>query len=176
MGVIASDEALAAGSQYATPMESKKEGVVHWQAKEYIAPEKNAMWYILLGVVVIGVIALDILFLKSYTVSALFVAIAVAIVVMSVRPPRDIDYTLSDKGIHIGGQLYSLADYRAFGVLHDGKENSIMLIPVKRFRPGLSVYFPVEQGEQIVDILGQKLPMEELRLDFVDKIVRWLRL
>lgn len=176
MGMIASDEALAAESPYATPVQSKKDGAVHWKAKEYIAPEKNTMWYVLLGLVLVGVIALDVLFLKAYTVSALFVAIAVAIVVMSVRPPRDIDYTLSEKGIHVGGQLYDLADYRAFGVLHDGKENSIMLIPVKRFRPGLSVYFPVQQGEQIVDILGQKLPMEELHLDFVDKIVRWLRL
>ena len=176
MGVIASDEALAAGSQYATPVQSKKYCALNWKAKEYIAPEKNTTWYILLGLVLVGVIALDVLFLKAYTVSALFVAIAVAIVVMSVRPPRDIDYTLSEKGIYVGGQLYDFADYRAFGVLHDGKENSIMLIPVKRFRPGLSVYFPVQQGEQIVDILGQKLPMEELHLDFVDKIVRWLRL
>lgn len=174
--MVANSQAGMAGSPHVTPKPSDQDGTIHWRAKEYIAPDKNAMWYVMLGVVLVGVIVLDILFLKAYTVSALFIAIAIAIVVMSVRPPRDIDYTLSEKGLYVGGQLYNLSEYRAFGMLHDGKENSIMLIPIKRFRPGLSVYFPIEQGEQIVDVLGKKLPMEELNLDFVDKIVRWLRL
>jgi hypothetical protein len=51
-----------------------------------------------------------------------------------------------------------------------------MLIPTKRFAPGVSVYFPTEVGEQIVDILGQRLPMENLKLDLVDVVVRKLRL
>lgn len=176
VGIVESKNGAATGSPHATAGALDQSGAIHWRAKEYIAPEKNTTWYILLGLVLVGVIVLDVLFLKAYTVSALFIAIAVAIIVMSVRPPRDIEYTLSEKGIHVAGQLYNLSDYRAFGVLHDGKENSIMLIPIKRFRPGLSVYFPAEQGEQIVDVLGKKMPMEDLSLDFVDKIVRWLRL
>jgi hypothetical protein len=51
-----------------------------------------------------------------------------------------------------------------------------MLIPTKRFSPGLSVYFPEEAGERIVDILGTRLPMETLKLDAIDIIVRRLRL
>lgn len=176
VGMVQTDAASGAGTPHTTPVASRSADTIHWRAKEYIAPEKNTTWYVMLGLVLVAVFILDVLFLKAYTVSALFVAIAIAIVVMSVRPPREIEYTLSEKGIYVGGQLYSLSEYRAFGVLYDGKENSIMLIPVKRFRPGLSVYFPYEQGEQIVDMLGQKLPMEELDLDFVDKIVRWLRL
>jgi hypothetical protein len=72
--------------------------------------------------------------------------------------------------------LYHLTDFRAFGLIKDGDNHSIMLIPIKRFSPGVSVYFPEEAGEQIVDILGQRLPMEELKLDVVDIIVRKLRL
>jgi len=51
-----------------------------------------------------------------------------------------------------------------------------MLIPTKRFAPGVSVYFPDDAGEKIVDILGQRLPMEELKLDVIDIVVRKLRL
>jgi hypothetical protein len=61
-------------------------------------------------------------------------------------------------------------------VIQDGDHHSIMLIPTKRFSPGVSVYFPEEVGEQIVDILGQRLPMENLKLDVIDIVVRKLRL
>lgn len=149
---------------------------VEWMAKEYIAPEKNTWWYAGLIAVVIAVIALDIFLLKAWTVSFLIVAIAAVLVVMSVRPSRDIAYRLTQKGLFVGEQFYDFADYKAFGVTHDGKENSIFLIPVKRFRPGLSVYFPVESGEQIVDLVGRRLPMQEIKLDFVDKLVKMLRL
>ena len=149
---------------------------VEWMAKEYIAPEKNTWWYVGLIAVVIAVIALDVFLLKAWTVSFLIVAIAAVLVVMSVRPSRDIAYRLTRKGLFVGEQFYDFADYKAFGVTHDGKENSIFLIPVKRFRPGLSVYFPVESGEQIVDLVGRRLPMQEIKLDFVDKLVKMLRL
>jgi len=61
-------------------------------------------------------------------------------------------------------------------LIQDADSNSIMLIPRKRFAPGVSVYFPADAGERIVDILGQRLPMENLKLDVVDVIVRKLRL
>lgn len=176
MGVIASEEAVAAGSPHATTIDAAKPGAIRWRAKEFISPDKNVGWYIGLSVVVVAVLLLDIFVMKAWTVSAVFIAIALALIVMSVRPPREIEYTLGDKGIHVDGQLYNFEDYRSFGVMHDGKENSIQLIPVKRFRPGLSVYFPVDLGEQIVELLGEKLPMQELEPDFVDKIVRVLRL
>lgn len=149
---------------------------VKWQAKEYISPDKNALWYLGLGVVVVAVILLDLLVLKAYTVSLLILAIAAVLVVMSIRPPRVIDYTLSDDSLKVGEQLFNLNEYKSFGVVHDGKENSVLLIPIKRFKPGLSVYFPVESGEAIVDLLGTRLPMQEIHLDFVDRIVRMLRL
>lgn len=149
---------------------------VKWRAQEYISPDKNALWYIGLGVVVVAVILLDFFFIKAYTPSLLILAIAAVLIVMSVRPPRMIDYTLSDKGLYIGEQLVDLEEYKAFGVVHDGKENSVMLIPIKRFKPGLSVYFPLETGESIVDHLGERLPMQEIHPDFVDSIVRILRL
>jgi hypothetical protein len=38
------------------------------------------------------------------------------------------------------------------------------------------VYFPDEVGERIVDVLGKRLPMQELKLDIIDLVVRKLRL
>ena len=40
----------------------------------------------------------------------------------------------------------------------------------------VKVYFPEGSGEAIVDHLGAHLPMEEVKLDLLDKIVNFLRI
>ncbi len=169
--------AMTNGAEIADPATNRQVGPVQWESQEYISADKNPIWYVGLAVFVVGAIVLDWFVLKTFfTVSALAIVIAVVLIVMHVRPARMIRYTLDDEGLRVDEQMYPLSDYKSFGVLHDGKENSVHLIPVKRFKPSLQVYFPVEAGEAIVDSLGSKLPMEELHLDFVDRIVHIFRL
>lgn len=150
---------------------------VYWSAKEYVDNHKNGLWFVIFSFVVLGLIAVDIFFLMSYTFSALVAVMAIAIIVFSSRPAREIEYTLSgDQGIYVGEKLYHYSDFKSFGVIKDGDSYYIMLIPVKRFALGLSIYFPPEVGEDIVDILGARLPMQDLKLDMIDKIVRKLRI
>lgn len=153
------------------------EAPVHWSATEYIHEEKNAVWFVLFAVVAMAFIAVDFLLLKSYTFSVLVIVMAVAVVIYSRRPPRVIEYVLSgDHGLYVGETLHHFSEFKSFGLIKDHQHHSIMLIPVKRFSPGVSVYFPEEVGEEIVDILGARLPMESLKLDIIDVIVRKLRL
>lgn len=150
---------------------------VHWTASEYVHGEKNWIWFTLFAVVVILLIALDLIFIQSYTFSALVVVMATAVLVYSNRSPKEVSYTLSvDQGLYIGERLYHFSDFKSFGLIQDHEQHSIMLIPIKRFAPGVSVYFPDEVGERIVDILGARLPMENLKLDMIDVIVRKLHL
>jgi len=158
-------------------LKSVADDTVNWVASEYVHLEKNALWFVTFAFVVLGLIATDVFLLKSWTFSLLVIVMAVAIIVYIRRPPREIQYGLSGKhGLYIGEKLYNLTDFKAFGLIRDGEHHSIMLIPVKRFAPGVSVYFPEEVGEKIVDILGTRLPMETLKLDMIDVIVRRLRL
>ena len=158
-------------------IQSAPDAPVSWTAGEYVHPEKNGLWYVLFVIIALGLIATDIFLLKSYTFSVLVVVMAVSLVVYIRRAPRDIQYTLSAKqGLYIGEKLYNLADFKAFGLIRDGEHHSIMLIPIKRFATGVSVYFPEEAGERIVDILGSILPMENLKLDMIDIVVRKLHL
>ena len=150
---------------------------VTWTAHEYVHIDKSALWFVLFVIIVLGLISIDVFLLKSYTFSALVVVMAVAVVIYTRRAPREMTYGLSIKqGLYVGERLYHFDEFKAFGLIKDGEHNSIMLIPTKRFSPGVSVYFPEEAGEQIVDILGQRLPMEELKLDIIDIVVRKLRL
>ena len=149
---------------------------VHWQATEYIHREKNMLWFVVFGVVAVALMAVAIFLMDSITFAVLVPVMAIALLVYIHRPPRLLDYTISRQGLHINDHLYSFAEFKSFGVIHDGEEYSIMLIPVKRFHQGITVYFPEEAGEAIVDMLGARLPMQELHLDFFDRIIRKLRI
>lgn len=149
---------------------------VRWQAQEYIQHDKGMLWFVAFAVAFVVLLAIAIFLIKSITFIILVPVMAAALFVYVNRPPRVIDYTLSRKGLHINDILYPFADFKGFGVIHDGKEFSVLLLPVKRFKPGVSVYFPEESGEAIVDMLGARLPMQELHLDIVDSIIRKLRI
>lgn len=149
---------------------------VRWQAQEYIQHDKGWLWFVVFIVAFLALMAIAIFLIKSITFNILVPVMAVALLVYINRAPRIIDYTLSRKGLYINDRLYPFSEFKGFGVIHDGKEYSVLLVPVKRFKPGVSVYFPEAAGEAIVDMLGARLPMQELHLDFVDQIIRKLRI
>lgn len=160
-----------------SPDEFKHAEPIHWTAKEYIDVDRNWLWFVAFFVVVLGLIALDIFLMKSYTFSVLVVIMAIALLIYVKRPPRDINYTLSaDQGLYIGEKLLHFSDFKSFSIIKDRDYYFVMLIPIKRFWPGISVYFPSDMGEKIVDILGSRLPMEDRKLDTIDIITRKLRL
>lgn len=148
---------------------------VSWQAKEYIVENHNTAWYVGLAIFTIALGALAI-FLQGWTFLALIIISVITILVYSLRPPRQLSYELDDKGLTEGKTHYPYENFRAFGILKEGSHYSAILIPKKRLGLSVKVYFPEDSGEAIVDQLGAHLPMEEVRLDVLDKIVNFLRI
>lgn len=163
-------------SEPAQPAIDENDQPVQWQAMEYISHERNAPWFVAFAVVTLGLMALAIFLIQSWTFAILIPVMAVALLTYTQRAPRTLNYSLGRKGLHINDHLYPFSDFKAFGVIHDGADYSIMLVPVKRFRPGVSVYFPEAVGERLVDMLAARFPMRELQLDIVDRLIRKLRI
>ena len=148
---------------------------VKWEAEEYITHDKNAGWYIGLAIVGLALVALSV-WLQWWTFTALIVLCVISLLIYVLRPPRKIKYSVDAKGLTEGEKTYYFDDYRAFGILQDDTNFAIVMMPRKRFSPAVTVYFPQEKGEEIVDVFGAKLQMEEVKLDLIDKIVRKLRI
>lgn len=148
---------------------------ISWEAQEYVPHDKNAGWYVALVIVGLALAAVGVL-IKWWSFVLLIVVSVVALIVYSVRPPRMLKYTITSKGLKEGKKLYNFADFKSFGIINDDGHFAIVLTPRKRFSPRIWVYFPEDQGEQIVDAFGARLSMEEVNLDFLDKIVRTLRI
>lgn len=149
---------------------------VHWQATEYIQREKDQMWFIVFGFVALVLTVIAIFVVKSWTFAVLVPVMAVALLVYTRRPPRLLNYALSHQGLFINDQLYPFAEFKSFSLMHGVDQYLIMLIPTKRFKPAVSINFPEEAGEAIVDMLAARLPMREMQPDLVDRLVRKLHI
>ena len=149
---------------------------ISWQAVEVMHEARGLKWYIMFAVVLLGLLALAIFVFKSITFAILLPVMAVAIIVLSLRPAGVVNYSISSKGVYVADKLYDFSEFRSFGVLRDQNINSIVLLPVKRFSPGVTLYFSEEIGEQIVDMLGARLPIQEVKPDSLEKLIRLMKL
>lgn len=155
--------------------EKIKSQAVRWEAKEYIQHDKNAGWYVGLAIVGLALVALSV-WLQWWTFTAVVVLSVVSLLIYVLRPARVLKYSISSKGLTEGEKVYNFEDFKSFGILQDDTNFAIVLTPRKRFSPVVTVYFPKEKGEEIVDQFGARLPMEEVKLDLIDKLVRKLRI
>ena len=149
---------------------------IAWNAPEGVRVQRGAVWYILFAIVLVGLMALAILVFQNWTFAILLPIMAVALFVLSNKNPQTINYAISPKGIYIADTLHDFSEFRAFGLLHENNQHSILLLPVKRFSPGLTIYFSEAEGEKIVDMLGARLPMQEIKPDALEKFIRLIKL
>ena len=152
--------------------------LVRWEAYEHPPVQRPAGWYIAVALLAVVFMALAIFLIRSWSFALVIAAAAAALVVYAKRPPSTISYTLSSKGIYVDDILKNLEQYKAFGVRKDEDLSmfTLVLLPTKRFMPGLTAYFPEESGEEIVDFLAARLPMQEIKPDAVDQLIKKLRL
>lgn len=150
--------------------------LLRWQATEYLHHDRSALWYTVLSCVVVLFIILAIFVFHSVTFAILIPVMLVALVVYVRRPPSILNYILSRKGLHVNDRLYTYDQFKAFGVVtHDGT-HSVVLLPRKRFQVSQTVYFPEEVGESLVDMIAARLPMQEVHLDPIDRLLKKLRI
>jgi ABC-type multidrug transport system fused ATPase/permease subunit len=154
----------------------KTDEIVNWDAKEHIEYTNDAAWYTMMIAVALALLAVAIFLTHSWTFAVLIVICVLALVIYVKRPPRDVHFSLSSEGLRIDDKLYDFDTFKAFGVLQDGEYYSIVLIPKKQFAASTSVYFPEDQGESIVDIFGAYLPMQDVKLDVIARLLRKLRI
>lgn len=172
-------EAEVSEAMEVTEMAEVPEGedeLVRWEAKEHIHREKNPVWYVIFAVVVVALMAIAFFLMRSLSFAILVPVMAAALLLYVQRPPVMNSYTLSRKGLHINDKLYAFDSFKEFGLIADDDEHSVMLVPRKRFHLGVTLYFPEEAGEAIVDMLAARLPMREIRLDPIERLIRALHI
>ena len=149
---------------------------IEWDAPEYIVDnEHNKSWYIVLIVVCLALIAIAIFLIHNWSFVALIIVAAIALIVYVKNPPKNVHHVLDGSQITVGHREFKISDYKNFGVIVEGA-TAVALTPKKRFAQTLVLYFPEANGEAIVDFFGNRLPMKEIKLDLLDRFLRFLKI
>ncbi len=149
---------------------------VSWTASEFVDHDKSSGWYMLLALSAIGLAAITYFFSHGDLIStAVVLVVFAAFGVFAARKPRQLEYNVNDQGIKIGEKFYPYSSFRSFSIVQEDALESIWLMPLKRFMPIISIYFDSDDGQKIIDVLGQALPIENREPDFVDKLMHRIR-
>ncbi len=143
---------------------------VSWSASEYIANQKNAAWFINLGIVSV-ILSIVVYLLTKDLVSVVSIGMLGLIVgIFAARHPHKLEYALDASGVHLGMKFYPYGTFKSFSVVPEGAFSHISLLPLKRFMPPIAIHFAPEDSEKIINAIGDYLPYEEHKNDIVESL------
>ncbi|MES2971720.1 MAG: hypothetical protein V4702_05350 [Patescibacteria group bacterium] len=148
---------------------------ISWTASEFIDHEKNASWFTGLAAATGALVTIIFLITRDVMTVIVIALVAILFGMTAHRKPRVLEYQLTNEGVGVGNRFYPYHSLKTFSVLEEGAFNSIQLTPLKRFMPPISLYFPLEQEEQIINMLGSYLPHEDRTHDPIDRLMRKVR-
>ncbi len=148
---------------------------VSWQASEYVHHPKQASWYIGLAAAIGVVTAGTYLLTRDWMAPVVIAVMGVAVWVFASKQPRTLAYSLNSKGVQVGDKSYLYDQFRSFAIISEGAMSSVLLSPLKRFMPPLSLYYAPEDEEKIVTLLSLHLPHNQSQPDFVERLSSRLR-
>lgn len=148
---------------------------VAWTASEFIAHQKSSSWYAILGgAAAVAAVAVYFLTHDKITVGMIIVA-AIFMGIFAGRKPRTLQYEIDASGVRIAQKLYPYGLFKSFSVIDEGPLSSIVLMPLKRFMPSISMYYEPSDEAAIVNMLSAYLPYEERQRDAVDSFMHRIR-
>ncbi len=149
---------------------------IQWTASEYMAHQKNASWFALLAfATIIGCLLVYILTNGDLVSTTVIAIVAVTFGVAAAKQPRTLQYALDGRGIHIAEKFYPYGGFKSFSIVDEDAMSSIWLMPLKRFMPPLTIYYPPEDEDRIAEVLAQYLPYEDRDRDMVDRFMHKIR-
>jgi len=149
---------------------------VRWTASEYVAHHKSLSWFMLLGLATVIFAVIVYLITGGDVLSAVMVCIAGIIFgVFGARRPQVLEYSVGVDGVTIASKYYGWSEFKSFALLDEGVIHSILLLPLKRLMPSISIYYAPEDEGKIMNILATYLPIEQRQQDPLERLMHKMR-
>jgi hypothetical protein len=123
----------------------------------------------------VAIAALVWLLTKDKISAGVVIVAGIALAGYGARKPRQLEYELDPEGLRIGEKYYAYDAFRSFAVLDEGAFSSIAFMPLKRFAPLTTIYYDPADEERIINLLADRLPMEDRQHDIIDRFMRRIR-
>jgi len=146
---------------------------VSWDAPEHYHIEKGGDWFFALTIITVAVVVVAI-FLGNILFALLCGIAGTVLAIAAGRPPRIINYSVSVRGIKIGGESYPFTGLKAFDIVEDDPRGPQLLVLTQHhFMPLLVMPLPEEYIDDIEDLIAGRLPEEQLKEPFFNKVLEF---
>lgn len=149
--------------------------IISWTASEFIAYQKTVGWFALAFLAMILVVTVVYFVTKDTISTTTIVILGLIFLILALRKPRVLNYSIDDKGIRIGDRLYGFSMLKSFAIMDEGSIRSIDLMPTQRFLPAVTIYYDPTDESTIINTLSQRLPMEDRRQPLIDRLMHRIR-
>ncbi len=165
------EASVSSDTSDASQPEPVHDDLLQWTATDGMH-QQSAGWLAILGIGVVILAALVYLVTRDKVSTGSIVLAVLLFGVYSLRKTQTLQYQMDNDGIAIGQKLYPYAQFRSFSVVEPG---DIVLMPLKRFMPLLTISYAPDMEERVIAMLADRLPMETYKRDAMDALIRKLR-
>jgi hypothetical protein len=146
---------------------------LEWEALEYRHTDKTSDWYWGLGLLALAGIGLSIFF-SNILFAAVILLGASTLALFGARPPHMMRFSITDRGISIGNNLYPYGTLESFWVIDDPHTHPQLLIKSKKLLMPL-IIIPIAQvnPNDIREKLLDKLSEEEHHEPLSEKLLQF---
>jgi len=127
---------------------------VRWTAPEYVFHPKTTDWFWWFGLIIVLLVGV-----AFYLNNILFVFViligAFSLLVYAIRPPKIVEYTLTERGIFVGNKLYRYQEINTFHIDDriNNREDLLLLQLEKMTEPLLTLPLEGADLDEVRDFL-----------------------
>lgn len=148
---------------------------VKWTASEYVAHDKNPLWYVLVVLASVAIAGIVYLITRELVSPVVVVILGISFAFFGARRPQVLEFAVTNTGVQIGQKHYPFGMFRTFSIIEEDAVRSILLMPLQRFNLPISIYYDPADEQRIIEALSVHLPHEERDASPVDRFMRRIR-
>ena len=156
-------------------MEEIKLDTIEWTVPEYNHKEHDNDWFWAIGLITI-VACIIAIFLHNYIFSIFILISGGCLIMFTMRPPQEIDFSIKTEGLTMGKDLYPWKNIKAFDIKNKESDvfGKLMVETHKHLLPVYTIPFPKEKEIQIKESLLKVTTRKEIEesktMVFMEKI------
>jgi hypothetical protein len=147
---------------------------ITWRAMEHHHTEKGSDWFWALGIIAVSSAVVALLF-NNFLFALLIIIGSFTMALLASQPPRELQFTLTKRGIMIDRALYPYKMLMAFWIEEREDDVPILIVDAQRFlTPHLLISLEDVDAEEVREYLLEYLPEEELHEPFAQRLAEAL--
>jgi len=151
---------------------NEEKTLIKWTAAERAFKKRDKdFWITAISILVLFSVVL--IFIEEFFLIVALVSVLFLYYVLSTVPPQEVDYKITNRGIHFGDSKYSWDILLRFWFRKSLNVELLEFETNLRVPRQISLVIKESDKEEIKKIVLKKLPLVESSPNFVDKLAKW---